>query len=187
MPISVNTSGVPRLTKFYSPIHRSSQTLVQKIYQLISGRSPSLCNFLDAPELEDFLGQQEPEGERLRVVYRSYATLHFVLVVDEAESELGILDLIQVFVESLDRAFENVCELDLVHHILAEIIQGGLVLETNLEEIDGSVRQAAQARKQSFASANPLALGVGGVGPRSAGLQIPLGWLTGKLTGVGAG
>ena len=64
--------------------------------------------------------------------------------------------------ESLDRAFENVCELDLVfhfdevcfkrwpvctalpftivqvHHILAEIIQGGLVLETNLEEIDSS-------------------------------------------------
>lgn len=67
----------------------------------------------------------------------------------------------QVFVESLDRTFENVCELDLVfhfdevskvvseverclkyiflnkvHHILAEIIQGGLVLETNVEEID---------------------------------------------------
>jgi AP-3 complex subunit sigma len=60
----------------------------------------------------------------------------------------------------LDRAFENVCELDLVfhfdevrgstladpqvrllsvtqvHHILAEVIQGGLVLETNVEEID---------------------------------------------------
>jgi AP-3 complex subunit sigma len=67
-------------------------------------------------------------------VYRSYATLHFVFVVDGAESELGILDLIQVrsqtvlvvvrlflcclqvFVESLDRAFENVCELDLVFH-----------------------------------------------------------------------
>lgn len=67
----------------------------------------------------------------------------------------------QVFVESLDSAFENVCELDLVfnfdevclampsilesyiahvclqaHHILAEIIQGGLVLETNVTEID---------------------------------------------------
>ncbi|THH18091.1 hypothetical protein EW146_g2833 [Bondarzewia mesenterica] len=249
----LNTSGVPRLTKFYSPIHRSTQTLVLKIYQLISSRSPGLCNFLDAPELEDFLGQKE-EGEKLRVVYRSYATLHFVFVVDSAESELGILDLIQVFVESLDRAFENVCELDLVfhfdevHHILAEIIQGGLVLETNLDEIDNSgaamisfiheshcqrpsvhmqsqfllhahlgspapslqtaaafihfriiaytlltnrvlvltVQQAAQARKQSFASANPLALSVGGVGPRSAGLQTPLGWLTGKLTGGGA-
>ena len=70
----------------------------------------------------------------------------------------------KVFVESLDSAFENVCELDLVfhfdevscvafsnaalhtahtrvlipkaHHILAEIIQGGLVLETNGTEID---------------------------------------------------
>lgn len=62
--------------------------------------------------------------------------------------------------ESLDRTFENVCELDLVfyfdevcitltgilallmfiqvHHILSEIIQGGLVLETNVEEIDDS-------------------------------------------------
>lgn len=61
--------------------------------------------------------------------------------------------------EALDRSFENVCELDLVfhfddvrmdimvgrhtfthtldqvHHILAEMIQGGLVLETNVEEI----------------------------------------------------
>ena len=78
------------------------------------------------------------------------------------------------------------------------------MLETNLDEIDGSgkfyrgrerslkiifvylVHRAAMARKQSFASANPLALGVGGVGPRNTGLQTPLGWLTGKLTGVGA-
>lgn len=31
-----------------------------------------------------------------RVIYRHYATLYFVFVVDGAESELGILDLIQV-------------------------------------------------------------------------------------------
>lgn len=53
-------------------------------------------------------------GKDVRVIYRHYATLYFVFVVDEAESELGILDLIQVFVESLDKCFENVCELDLV-------------------------------------------------------------------------
>jgi len=188
-----NTSGVPRLTKFYSPIHQSSQTLVQKIFSLIFTRPAGLCNFLDAPELEEFLGSGGREDERLRVVYRSYATLHFVFLVDASESELGILDLIQVFVESLDRAFENVCELDLVfhfdevHHILAEVIQGGLVLETNLDEIDRSVKQAAQARKTSFASSNPLSLGGGSsMGQRSAGLQTPLGWLTGKLAGVGA-
>ena len=80
--------------------------------------------------------------------------------MDTSESELGILDLIQVlktthpptvpfiitfvtkvFVESLDRRFENVCELDLifhvdkVHNILQEICMGGMVLETNMAEI----------------------------------------------------
>lgn len=37
--------------------------------------------------------------------------------MDSSESELGILDLIQVFVESLDKRFENVCELDLIFHV----------------------------------------------------------------------
>lgn len=107
---------------------------MQKIFSLVSPRAGSLCNFLDAPELESFLNQSGDDGEKLRVVYRNYATLYFVFVVDGAESELGILDLIQVrrsepscsiagltrypqvLVESLDRAFENVCELDLVFH-----------------------------------------------------------------------
>lgn len=35
-------------------------------------------------------------GQDTRVIYRHYATLYFVFVVDESESELGILDLIQV-------------------------------------------------------------------------------------------
>ena len=42
------------------------------------------------------MGPQDDVDERWRVVYRSYATLYFVFVVDGAESELGILDLIQV-------------------------------------------------------------------------------------------
>jgi AP-3 complex subunit sigma len=92
----VNTSGVARLTKFYTPLHQASHSLVQKIFSLISSRPAGLCNFLDAPELEAFLGPKNHEDERWRVVYRSYATLHFVFVVDGAESELGILDLIQV-------------------------------------------------------------------------------------------
>jgi AP-3 complex subunit sigma len=51
------------------------------------------------------------------LIYRHYATLYFVFCVDSSESELGILDLIQVFVETLDRCFENVCELDLIFHV----------------------------------------------------------------------
>lgn len=34
-------------------------------------------------------------GEGAKLVYRHYATLFFIFVVDDQESELGILDLIQ--------------------------------------------------------------------------------------------
>ena len=43
--------------------------------------------------------------------------------------------------ETLDKCFENVCELDLifhmdkVHFILNELVMGGMVLETNMNEI----------------------------------------------------
>jgi AP-3 complex subunit sigma len=62
----------------------------------VVSRPANLCNFLDAPEIEAFLGQKGQEEDKWRVVYRNYATLYFVFVVDGAESELGILDLIQV-------------------------------------------------------------------------------------------
>lgn len=39
-----------------------------------------------------------------------------MFIVDSSESELAILDLIQTFVETLDKTFKNVCELDLVFH-----------------------------------------------------------------------
>ena len=72
-------------------------------------------------------------GSDYKLIYRHYATLYFVFCVDSSESELGILDLIQVsfgtfesifefpssqvFVETLDKCFENVCELDLIFHM----------------------------------------------------------------------
>ncbi|ETO20693.1 hypothetical protein RFI_16524 [Reticulomyxa filosa] len=80
-----------------------------------------------------------------KLIYRHYATLFFVFLVDQSESELGILDLIQVFVEALDERFKNVCELDIVfrfdevNNVLDEIVMGGMVLETNLNEITTSI------------------------------------------------
>jgi AP-3 complex subunit sigma len=35
-------------------------------------------------------------GHDAKLIYRHYATLYFVFCVDSSESELGILDLIQV-------------------------------------------------------------------------------------------
>lgn len=74
--------------------------------------------------------------------------------VDSSESELGILDLIQVFVETLDKCFENVCELDLifhvdkVHYILNELVMGGMVLETNMTEILTRIEDQNKLEKQ---------------------------------------
>jgi hypothetical protein len=95
---TVNTSGDPRLTKFYSPLQGTPQAFIQRVFSLVTSRSPNLCSFLEAPELEAFFGAKKDSGEGWRVVYRNYATLYFVFVVDEAESGLGILDLIQVCV-----------------------------------------------------------------------------------------
>ena len=51
--------------------------------------------------------------------------------MDSSESELGILDLIQVFVETLDKCFENVCELDLIFHM-------DKVVEMEMNNLSGS-------------------------------------------------
>ena len=54
--------------------------------------------------------------------YRHYATLYFVFAVDHSESQLGMLDLIQAFVEALDHCFTNVCELDLIFNSEVRIL-----------------------------------------------------------------
>nr|CAB3222297.1 AP-3 complex subunit sigma-2-like [Phallusia mammillata] len=129
-----NNHGKSRLQKFYQHYSEDvQQQIIRETFHLVSRRDDNVCSFLEGGTL---IG-----GSDYKLIYRHYATLYFVFCVDSSESELGILDLIQVFVESLDRCFENVCELDLifhvdkVHHILSEIVMGGMVLETNMNEI----------------------------------------------------
>ncbi|XP_058021964.1 AP-3 complex subunit sigma-1 isoform X3 [Ahaetulla prasina] len=129
-----NNHGKPRLSKFYQRYSEDiQQQIIRETFHLVSKRDENVCNFLEGGLL---IG-----GSDNKLIYRHYATLYFVFCVDSSESELGILDLIQVFVETLDKCFENVCELDLifhvdkVHNILAEMVMGGMVLETNMNEI----------------------------------------------------
>merc|ERR1712046_41005 len=57
------------------------------------------------------------------------------------ENELAILEFIHSFVETLDRYFENVCELDImknleaVHFMLNEMVMNGCIVETNKQNI----------------------------------------------------
>lgn len=63
-----------------------------------------------------------------------------------------------MFVESLDRCFENVCELDLifnfdsVHTLLNCMIVGGFVQDTNIDTIAALFRSIMASRKASVQS-----------------------------------
>ncbi|KAM3184834.1 hypothetical protein ACTXT7_007599 [Hymenolepis weldensis] len=123
------------------------QKLLCEVFSLVSKRDENVCNFLEIGS--NFFYEQD-----CRIIYRHYATLYFVFCVDATESELGILDLIQVFVESLDKSFESVCELDLifhsdkVHFLLNELIIGGVVLETHIGEIIRHNEEQSKLEKQ---------------------------------------
>jgi|EP00945_MAST-04E_sp_MAST-4E-sp1_P006596 AP-3 complex subunit sigma len=149
--IIVNNNGEPRVIKFYEPMaDAEGQKIIRECFLSVSKRSDGVCNFLEGNDIPYW---KEKTGEDVKLVYRHYATLYFIFVVDSSESELGILDLIQVFVETLDKCFENVCELDLifhsdkVHYILDEIVMAGMVLETNITKIIEAITEMNKLEK----------------------------------------
>ena len=116
----LNTSGLPRLTKHYIPLALpQQQELLRDVYEKIRTRpeNNAACCFIDIDQQ-----QYKQHGESVshsgtgdeamtsngggatssmsdrtsKIVYRGFATLYFIIVCDDAESELGLLDLIQV-------------------------------------------------------------------------------------------
>merc|ERR1711865_196878 len=88
----VNNHGKPRLVKLYDGFgggEEQQQVLVREVFASVSNRSDFACNFIEVSDVR--MG-----GPGTKIVYRHYATLYFILIVDSSESELGILDLIQV-------------------------------------------------------------------------------------------
>lgn len=117
---------------------KSSSSFVELQGELFSGEDYELLRVFE---------RGSTDHEYLKLVYRKYSSLYILFLVDSTESELGMLDLIQVLVEALDQKFGNVCELDLIFHsteaqwVLDEIICGGLVAETSLKEINRITKQ----------------------------------------------
>ncbi|XP_039779144.1 AP-3 complex subunit sigma-like isoform X1 [Panicum virgatum] len=170
----ISTQAKPRLLKFYNfQPPEKHQDLVRSVFQCMHGWLPhffpnfvwfmylelleSLVSVLSArPDgVSNFVKVDSIFGPGTKMVYKHLATLYFVFVFDSSENELAMLDLIQVFVETLDRCFKNVCELDIVfnfnklHSILDEMILGGQVIETSSEQIMKSVEEIARLEKQS--------------------------------------
>ncbi|GLJ30310.1 hypothetical protein SUGI_0599640 [Cryptomeria japonica] len=145
--IVMNTQGKPRITKFYEyQSVEKQQELIRDIYGVLCSRAENVSNFIEADGIF---------GPDTKLVYKHYATLYFVFVFDSSENELGILDLIQVFVETLDKCFKNVCELDIIfnfnklHTVLDEIIMGGQVVETNSNDVIKAVQEILKLERSS--------------------------------------
>eukprot|EP01057_Protomagalhaensia_wolfi_P001436 Protomagalhaensia_wolfi_Nauph_80__1435@NODE_1863_length_1299_cov_920_239683_g1454_i0_p1_GENE_NODE_1863_length_1299_cov_920_239683_g1454_i0NODE_1863_length_1299_cov_920_239683_g1454_i0_p1_ORF_typecomplete_len167_score32_63Clat_adaptor_s/PF01217_20/1_9e53AP5_subunit_s1/PF15001_6/0_049_NODE_1863_length_1299_cov_920_239683_g1454_i0241741 len=124
----VSRQGKTRLEKFYNEVPLQKRaSLIKDIAQTVITRPLGAAHVL--------------RGPNYHLVYKRYASLYFIVGVDDQENELGVLEFIHHFVEILDRYFGNVCELDLifnfhkVHMILDEIVQDGMVQETSKKTV----------------------------------------------------
>ncbi|ESQ50350.1 hypothetical protein EUTSA_v10002117mg [Eutrema salsugineum] len=85
--------------------------------------------------------QRPAEHRNYKIVYRRYASLFFMVGVDDDENELAILEFIHLLVETMDKHFGNVCELDIMFHLekahfmLEEMVMNGCIVETSKANI----------------------------------------------------
>ena len=123
--LMVNKQGQTRLAQYYET-HRMDErcALEAEVIRKCLSRTDAQCSFYE------FRGY--------KIVYRRYASLFFIVGVEgDDENELAILEFIHALVETLDRYFENVCELDIMfnlekaHFILDEMVMNGCIIETN--------------------------------------------------------
>ena len=97
----VNKQGQTRLSKYYNSFSVQERvTLEGELIRKCLSRTENQCSFLD--------------HRQYKVIYRRYASLYFIIGIDIDDdiNELGMLEFIHNMVETLDKYFENVCELD---------------------------------------------------------------------------
>ena len=97
----VNKQGQTRLSKYYNSFSVQERiTLEGELIRKCLSRTENQCSFL--------------EHRQYKVIYRRYASLYFIVGIDIEDdvNELSFLEFIHNMVETLDKYFENVCELD---------------------------------------------------------------------------
>ncbi|XP_056151241.1 AP-4 complex subunit sigma-1 [Lampris incognitus] len=126
--LMLNKQGQIRLSRYYQPVDISKRAVLEAdVVKACLFRKKDECSFV---EYKDF-----------KLVYRQYAALYIVVGITDAENELSVYELVQNFVEVLDKYFSRVSELDImfnldkVHMILDEMIQNGHMVETNKNRI----------------------------------------------------
>lgn len=126
--VLLNKQGRTRLSKWYTNISDEEKLKIEReLYRTIILRDSKHSNFI--------------EFRNYKILYKKYASLYFVFCVDLWENELGTMEFIHLFVETLDRFFGSVCELDVVYNfykvyaILDELILAGEIIETSKDKV----------------------------------------------------
>ena len=125
----INRQGKIRLTKWYTHSYTLAERtkFLKEINNIVLTRSSKLCSFLD---WKDY-----------KIVYKKYASLYFISIVDKADNELMVLEIMHHYVEVLDKYFNSVCELDLIfnfhkaYYILDELLMSGHIQESSKKVI----------------------------------------------------
>ncbi|KAK6147789.1 hypothetical protein DH2020_018701 [Rehmannia glutinosa] len=164
--LMVNKQGQTRLAQYYEYLNLEERRALEgEIVRKCLARNEQQCSFV--------------EHRNYKVVYRRYASLFFLVGVDNEEklsalhqlcnnldlpiynksgegfnhqlihpkveaglpNELAILEFIHLLVETMDRHFGNVCELDIMFHLekahfmLEEMVMNGCIVETSKSNI----------------------------------------------------
>lgn len=126
--VLANKQGKTRLSKWYINISDEEKLKIEReLYRTIILRDTKFSNFI--------------EFRNYKIIYKKYAALYFIICVDLYDNELSIMEFIHLFVETLDKFFGLVCELDVVYNfykvygILDELIIGGEIIETSKDKI----------------------------------------------------
>src|SRR3990167_9445182 len=92
----INRQGKIRLTKWFTQSYTTQEKTryLKEVNNIVLTRSQKLCNFLNWKEY--------------KIVYKKYASLYFICIVDKEDNELMALESIHHFVEVLDMYFNNV-------------------------------------------------------------------------------
>lgn len=91
----VNKQGQTRLAQYtnFKTINERI-ALEGEIVRKCLSRADDQCNFI--------------EYLKYKLVYRRYASLFFIVGIDQNENELAVLEFIHALVETFDKYFENV-------------------------------------------------------------------------------
>ena len=130
----LNKQGQTRLSKYYEDkTVKERVSLEAELVRKCMSRNPSQCSFI---EFRDH-----------KVVYRRYASLFFIIGLEQDDNELAAYEFIHHYLIIMDKIFQNICELDIMmnldtaHYVLDEMVLNGLIVETNKTSVVDAVSQ----------------------------------------------